>query len=274
MKSRALFHVDKSTRKELKSNCLIVRHLTQQVEITEMNVKFTKPKQARIFQHVVDEIQAAILNGRLKPGDQLPPEMKLGEMFATSRGSIREALRVLEQKGLIDIKTGVAGGAVVRSPDHSQVTESLNLLVQSQQVSLNHLLEFRQEIEGIVAALAAKRATDEDISILKELLKQARGLLGRAETNGDKLMEIDTKLHVSIAKISGNPVFIAVLRMVHENILNTYDWLALKSSYALNSNFKDMEILVQTIETKNHERARLLAQEHVRKCHQYAESRL
>ena len=119
-----------------------------------MNVKFSKPKHARIFQHVVDEIQTAILDGRLKPGDQLPAEMKLKEMFDTSRGSIREALRVLEQKGLIDIKTGVAGGAVVRSPDFRQVTETLNLLVQSQQVSLSHLLEFRQEIEGMVSALA------------------------------------------------------------------------------------------------------------------------
>ena len=235
---------------------------------------FRPAKQNRIFEDVVEQIQEAILSGQLKDGDRLPPERELREMLQTSRSTIREALRVLEQKGLIDIKTGVAGGAVVRSPDYSQVTESLNLLVQSQKVSLNHLLEFRQEIEGTVAALAAKRATVEDVSMLKELLKQARGLLGRAETNGDKLLEIDTKLHVRIAKISGNPVFVAVLRMVHENILNTYDWLALKSSYALNSNFKDMEILVQAIEMKNHERARSLAQEHVRKCHQYAESKL
>lgn len=241
--------------------------------MVHMAVKFNKPRQARIFQHVVDEIQSAILDGRLKPGDQLPPEMKLKEMFDTSRGSIREALRVLEQKRLIDIKTGVTGGAVVRTPDYSQVTESLNLLVQSQKVTLNHLLEFRQEVEGTVAALATKRATPEDLLVLKDLLRQARGLLGRAESNGDKLLEIDTRLHVGIAKISGNPVFVAVLRMVHENILNTYDWLALKSSYALNSNFKDMEILVQAIENKVPDRARLLAQEHVRKCHQYAEPR-
>ena len=236
-----------------------------------MNIQFKKPRQNRIFQHVVDEIQSAILDGRIQPGEQLPSEMKLKEMFDTSRGSIREALRVLEQKGLIDIKTGVAGGALVKSPDHSQVTESLNLLVQSQQVSLNHLLEFRQEIEGTVAAIAANKASADDIDSLKTLLKQARGLLGRPEANGDQLLKIDTHLHVAIAKISGNPVFVAVLRMVHENLLNTYDWLALKSSYALNSNFKDMEILVGAIEGKQTERARSLAQEHVRKCHQYAE---
>ena len=58
-----------------------------------MNVIFKKPKQNRIFQHVVDEIQSAILDGRIKAGDQLPSEMKLKELFETSRGSIREALR-------------------------------------------------------------------------------------------------------------------------------------------------------------------------------------
>jgi GntR family transcriptional repressor for pyruvate dehydrogenase complex len=238
-----------------------------------MNVKFKKLKQNRIFQHVVDEIQSAILDGRIKAGDQLPSEMKLKEMFEISRGSIREALRVLEQKGLIDIKTGVAGGAVVRAPDHNQVTESLNLLVKSQQVSLNHLLEFRLEIEGTVAALAARRAKKSEIEPLKDLLRQARDLLGSAEANGDRLLEIDTKLHVGISQISGNPIFTAVLRMVHENLLNTYDWLALKSRYALNSNFKDMEIMIQAIENGDDDRARTMAQEHVRKCHQYAEQK-
>lgn len=238
-----------------------------------MNVKFKKPKQSRIFQHVVDEIQSAILDGRIKAGDQLPSEMKLKEMFETSRGSIREALRVLEQKGLIDIKTGVAGGAVVRTPDHNQVTESLDLLVKSQQVSLKHLLDFRLEIEGTVAALAARRANESEIKPLKDLLHQARSLLDDAEFDGDQLLKIDTKLHVGISQISGNPIFTAVLRMVHENLLNTYDWLALKNSSALNSNFEDMEILIQAIENGDDNGARTMAQEHVRKCHQYAEQK-
>ena len=108
---------------------------------------------------------------------------------------------------------------------------------------------------------------------LKELLHQARDLLDKAESNGDQLLKIDTKLHVGISQISGNPIFTAVLRMVHENLLNTYDWLALKNSFALNSNFEDMEILIQAIEKGDDERARTIAQEHVRKCHQYAEQR-
>ncbi len=71
---------------------------------------FQKAKQNRIFQDVVDQIQEAILQGRLKAGNKLPSERELQEIFQTSRGTLREALRVLEQKGLITIKTGVSGG--------------------------------------------------------------------------------------------------------------------------------------------------------------------
>jgi DNA-binding FadR family transcriptional regulator len=236
-----------------------------------MSLIFKRSKHSRVFEHIVDEIQSAILDGRLKPGDQLPSEFKLKEIFGASRGSIREALRVLEQKDLINIKTGVGGGPTVKLPDHRQVTESLNTLIQRQHVSLSHLLEFRQEIEGTVADLAAQRATPQHIEDLEGLMREARSLLHQAEKNGDSLLQIDTQLHIAIAKITTNPIFVAVLRMVHENILNTYDWLALKSSYALSNNFKDMEILVASIADKNAKRARALAQEHVRKCHQYAE---
>ena len=71
---------------------------------------FRAAKQSRIFQDIVDQIQEAILDGRFKAGDMLPSERELKEMFQTSRGTLREALRVLEQKGLIEIKLGVGGG--------------------------------------------------------------------------------------------------------------------------------------------------------------------
>ncbi len=92
-----------------------------------MALKFKKSKPTRIFQDVVDQIQRAIIDGSLKPGDVLPSEMKLKEMFSTSRGTIREALRILEQKGLVDIKTGVGGGAIIKTVDTEKIAEGLDL---------------------------------------------------------------------------------------------------------------------------------------------------
>jgi DNA-binding FadR family transcriptional regulator len=78
------------------------------------NTIFTQAKQNRIFEDVIRQVQDAILDGVLKPGDKLPAERELKEMLDVSRGTLREALRVLEIKGLITIKTGVNGGAIVR----------------------------------------------------------------------------------------------------------------------------------------------------------------
>ena len=66
---------------------------------------FIKAKQSRVFQDVVEQIQNAIISGKLEPGSKLPAERELKDMFNTSRGTLREALRVLEQKGLIGTQT-------------------------------------------------------------------------------------------------------------------------------------------------------------------------
>ena len=138
-----------------------------------MDPLFRAAKQSRIFQDVVDQIQEAIIDGTLKAGDMLPAERELREMLQTSRSTIREALRVLEQKGLIEIKLGMGGGARVKTVSTEQVTESLDLMIRSQEVSLNHLAEFRIGVEGDVVAIAAKKAEAKDIENLGRLLANA-----------------------------------------------------------------------------------------------------
>ncbi|MCK7504178.1 MAG: GntR family transcriptional regulator [Desulfobacterales bacterium] len=97
---------------------------------------FQTAKPTKVFQEVVAQIEEAILAGRIETGQTLPSERELKEMFQISRGTLREALRVLEQKGLIEIRLGVGGGSVVRAVDAGRVSESLGLLIRSQKVSL------------------------------------------------------------------------------------------------------------------------------------------
>jgi len=236
-----------------------------------MAVEFKKPKQNRIFQHVVEEIQTAILDGRLKPGDLLPSEMKLKDLFGTSRGTIREALRVLEQKGLVETKVGVGGGAFVREVDTRSITESLDLLIQSRKISLGHLVEFRREVEGIVTGFAVERATEADIKHLKGYLVKARRLLDQENTAWKDFIKIDVQLHIAIAEIAGNPVFLAILHMVHENILGYYERFSLKDKPVLKENYNDLYNIVEAIERKQVSRARLLSQKHVEKFMRYME---
>jgi DNA-binding FadR family transcriptional regulator len=234
-----------------------------------MSVRFKKLKPNRIFQGVVDQIQEAILDGELRAGDLLPAEMKLKEMFHTSRGTIREALRVLEQKGLIEIKTGVGGGAVVKAINTEKITESLDLLVQYQKVTLEHLAEFREGVEGIVTGLAAERATAGDVRRLNQLLHQARRLLDAAEPDAEAFVGVDTQLHIALAEIAGNPVYLANLHMVHEGILGNFERFSLRRTEVLQENYRDLCEIVAAVANGEANKARALAQAHVSRFSRY-----
>jgi GntR family transcriptional repressor for pyruvate dehydrogenase complex len=234
---------------------------------------FQTAKQTKVFQDVVAQIQEAILDGRLKTGDTLPSERQLKDMFNISRGTLREALRVLEQKGLIEIKLGVGGGSVVKDVNADQVSESLALLIRSQKVSLNHLAEFREDVEGIIAAHAAKRCTEADISQLRELLKKARKCLDQGTSQRDAFIEIDKQIHMTLAAVSQNPIYISVLHSVHENIHRYYEKYLSMAERELNENYEDLCDLVDRVEKGQADEARELARDHVHRFNQYMKKR-
>ena len=234
---------------------------------------FQAAKQTKIFQDVVEQIQEAILDGRLTAGQTLPAERELKEMFNISRGTLREALRVLEQKGLIEIKLGVGGGSVVKTVDTDQISESLGLLIRSQKVSLNHLAQFREDVEGIVAAHAAENHAAEDIRKLKDLLENAHACAQKGSSHRDAFIDIDKQIHMTMAQITGNPVYISVLTSIHDNIHRYYDRFLSMEKPELEENYTDLCDLVDAIENADIELARTLAQQHVQRFNQYMQKR-
>ena len=234
---------------------------------------FQAAKQIKVFQDVVEQIQEAILDGRLTAGQTLPAERELKEMFSISRGTLREALRVLEQKGLIEIRLGVGGGSVVKAVDTDQISESLGLLIRSQQVSLNHLAQFREDVEGIVAGHAAENHTAEDIHKLKELLQNASRCLKKGPSQRNAFIDIDKRIHLTMARITGNPVYISVLHSIHDNIHRYYDRFLSMDIPELEENYNDLCELVKAIENGEAERARHLAKQHVQRFNQYMKMR-
>lgn len=168
------------------------------------NPGFQKATKSRIFQDVVDQIQEAILTQRLNQGDRLPPERELCETFNISRGTLREALRVLEYKGLIEIKLGTGGGAVVRSAGMEQFTETLGLLIRFGKVSVIDIGEFRAGIEGQIATLAAQKASAADIVFLDKLLEKLNKFKDIGVSGWNDFLETDQKLHREIARKSSD----------------------------------------------------------------------
>lgn len=234
---------------------------------------FQTARPTKVFQEVVNQIEEAILAGRIETGQTLPSERELKEMFQISRGTLREALRVLEQKGLIEIRLGVGGGSVVRAVDAGRVSESLGLLIRSQKVSLDHLAEFREAMEGSIAAQAAERRSGADLRQLKDLLAAAGACLPAGRRRRDEFLEADRQIHTTIAATTQNPIYQSVLASIHDNIHRYYDRFLSMDDRELQENYRDLCDLVAAIEKKDAPNARRLAREHVRRFNGYMQRR-
>ncbi|MDC0336097.1 FCD domain-containing protein [Pseudodesulfovibrio sp.] len=230
-----------------------------------MALHVKKVKQNRRFQHVVNEIEASILAGEIRPGEQLPPEHELKIMFGTGRGTVREALRVLEEKGLVVIRAGANGGAFVKAADPAKLTEHLDLLVQAQSIAPEHIKEFREAIEPMAASLAAGRVTTAGAARLRSAFTIAEK--GFADHDPEMFMQGDVAVHVAIAELTGNPLLTAVLRMVHEHVLGTSADYALEGDKTLKDNLEDLRGLVSAVADGHAEDAGWRAMDHVRKFH-------
>ncbi len=236
-----------------------------------MEKLFHKAKQNRIFQDVVEQIQSAILEGQLSSGDRLAAERELCEMFQTSRGTLREALRILEQKGLIEIRLGINGGAYVKDANADLMAENLAMLIRSHNVSLEHLAEFREGVEGTVTGLAACRSTSADDQKLALLISEAAKNREKGMAGWNSFVQVDEKIHTEIARIAGNPLYIFVLQSIHENIHRYYDKFLTVGETEFEENYQDLLLIVEAIASKDPETASRVAVQHVRRFNSYME---
>ncbi len=232
---------------------------------------FKQVKQSRAFEDVLSQIQALILQGGLKAGDKLPSERQLRETFNVSRGTLREAFRALEQKGLINIKTGVQGGAIVCPVDTRLMSQSLDLLLQHQKISLGELAEFREEVEGLVAAKAAKKATREDLEHLDAVLRSVKRSLDTDPFNWRETVIEDSKFHFLLARIAGNRVFESVLSTVYENIYRYFDRFLSKERGLMVKNYQDLCKIAEAIRKGDPRRSQKLVQDHVKRFNRIME---
>src|SRR5690606_1055893 len=112
-----------------------------------------------------------VASGKLKKGDKLPPERELAKQFGVSRLAIREALRSLENAGLISLQRGPKGGAFIQDSSDQKMTEFMQDMLDMGTITLSDLTEARIFILASVARLACERATQEDLAQLEENVK-------------------------------------------------------------------------------------------------------
>src|SRR5438034_1083838 len=160
----------------------------------------------RVYEHIVAQIERAIYEGRLAHGDKLPPERQLVREFAASRVAVREALRALEHRGLVEVRQGSAGGYFIREVDDTPVVRDLSTLFRLGRVSLAQLAEARALIEPESARLAASRITDHELKTLGACLeaRTQAGLTSRRRRG------LDAEFHRTVVAAARNPVHAAV----------------------------------------------------------------
>ena len=168
-------------------------------------------KTEKVSENIIVQIRDAILSGKLKPGDRLASEKELVNQFSVSKATMREALRVLESMGLIEIKKGLNGGVFIAEVDMKTTINSIINFLYFKSISIKDITMIRYILEPPVAEFAASHMKPEDIDNLETLIE---------ENLSEKLT--DTSLGISfhryLARLSENPILILIMDFI-DNIL-------------------------------------------------------
>jgi GntR family transcriptional repressor for pyruvate dehydrogenase complex len=173
---------------------------------------FRPLRKQRFSDQIAELIQKKILEDNLEIGTNLPSEKDMAAEFGVSRSVVREALRILEMSGLVDIRKGPTGGIFVTNVYHEPIKRSLSNMITSGEITIEHLFEARMLIEPRIAREAAQHARRKDLTKLRDLLKDS-------EAHHDdpvRLKQNNLRFHLLLARASGNPVLSIMLESVIE----------------------------------------------------------
>ena len=161
---------------------------------------------SRLYEQIVQQIEDSILKGVLKAGDQLPAERELAQRFGVSRTAVREAVKALREKGLVEAYSGK--GTFITNGTSQAIRQSLDLLIRiGQNEGALHLAELRQILEPEIAALASRRIEDQ----LLVTMREAVGTMDRSLHDPDAYIEADLDFHLALAEAAGNPLILSLL---------------------------------------------------------------
>lgn len=172
----------------------------------------------RISNFIIEQIKEAVFQKKLKPGDKLPSERQLMEQFKTSRVSVREALRSLEQFGIIEIKRGVDGGAFIRDPNTKLITNFLHDMFLLGKIRIPDMTEARLAIEPFSVRLACERITDNELERIRQNIQEAKECLDKGNQEDARLLNLE--FHRIIAHTSQNPVIFFMIDSIMDIMEN------------------------------------------------------
>ncbi|GHO60614.1 FadR/GntR family transcriptional regulator [Ktedonobacter robiniae] len=171
---------------------------------------------AKVFKQIAEQIEQRILNGELRNGDRLPTEVDLAKQFHVSRTAVREAMKILAQKGLVDTRPG--RGTIVIDGAHTALQSSLGLVMKlklGEMGGSENLLEVREILETEIAAIAAERATETEITAMREAI----AVMDAHMHDANAFIVADNRFHEALAQATQN-ILILLLTNSIVNLLS------------------------------------------------------
>ena len=161
---------------------------------------------SRLYEQIVQQIEESVRKGVLKEGDQLPAERELAHQFGVSRTAVREAVKTLREKGLVEAYPG--RGTFITNETSYSIRQTLDRVIKvGQPEGTATLAEVREILEPEIAALAAARAKDEDLAAMREEI----AVMEEARKDPDAFIEADLDFHLALAEAAANPLILSLI---------------------------------------------------------------
>lgn len=239
---------------------------------SQSQLSFQKAAPTRTFQDIARQIEEAILSGELKPHDRLPSERELQQLFGVGRASVREAVRILESNGMLEVRTGaLSGGIFVKPLTTATTVDGLQRLFLVEQISEKELIEYRVALESITVYWAAMRATEEDIQDIAQIIEAME-----QESNWKQFHDADLEFHLAVARAAKNRINMLVMLAIRQTLLRIMQEAfanIMERSQVRNTLINEHKKILTLIKNKDGEEAKRIMADHITNFYKRTESK-
>src|SRR5919106_4460525 len=227
----------------------------------EVGTLFRPVNTGRISEEIVEQIKLAIRAGQVRLGDRLPSERDFAEQFGVSRVSVRDALRILETSGLIEIRVGARGGAYVTAPPSTLVGEGIANMLMLSVASPSDVTEARQVFETAIVPLVCDRATEDDLEQLRAICEEQK----QALAGGDYSVELSARFHVGLARATHNAAIEMLIESFRGPLLMSLERAKEVAPGMGRSGVREHVAMIEAIRNRDAVRAREIMSRHLRR---------